>query len=169
VPSEVLHWNGTVWQKEAAQPSLPADANLTAIAAGRQVIVGGDVTTSGGTKVQFTDQLGGGKWGAPVDLPRSGASAKASSDIPYQIESLVPAGAGSYWALSGNLAMVTPMLWHYARGRWSAEASPTFGDKHRALAQLSDVGGSASVWAVGTLGTQSAAKGLIALTGPTPR
>jgi hypothetical protein len=170
VSSVVLHWNGTSWQQEAAQPSLPAGGDLTAIAVRKQLVVGGDVaTSSGGTAVQFTDQLSGGKWSAPVDLPRSGASAKASNDFPYQIESLVPAGAGSYWALSGNLTMVTPMLWHYAGGKWSAVASPTFGNKHRALLQLSDVVGSASVWGVGALGTESAAKGLIALTGPTPR
>jgi roadblock/LC7 domain-containing protein len=168
VPSVVLHWNGTSWQKEAAQPSLPAGGDLTSITVGKQFLVGGDVGTSG-TTVQFTDQLSRGKWSAPVDLPRSGVSAKASNDLPYQIESLVPAGAGSYWALSGNETMVPPMFWHYAGGKWSAVASPTFGDKHRALLQLSDVAGSASVWAVGALGTESAAKGLIALTGPTPR
>jgi hypothetical protein len=170
VRSVVLHSNGTSWQKAAAQPSLPAGGDLTSITVGKQFLVGGDVaTSSGGTAVQFTDQLSSGKWRAPVDLPRSGVSANASNDIPYQIESLVPAGAGSYWALSGNETMVTPMFWHYAGGKWSAVASPTFGSKHRALLQLSDVGGSASVWAVGAVGTESAAKALIALTGPTPR
>ncbi len=168
--SVVLHWNGDSWQQEAAQPSLPTGGDLTSITVGKQFLVGGDVaTSSGGTAVQFTDQLSAGKWSPVVDLPRSAASAKASDDIPYQIESLVPAGAGSYWALSDNLSVVTPMLWHYAGGKWSAVTSPTFGNKHRALFQLSDVAGSTSVWAVGALGTESAAKGLIALTGPTPR
>ncbi len=168
--SAVVHWNGTTWQKVAAQPSLPTGADLTSITVGKQFLVGGDVPTStGGTAEQFIDQSSDGKWSAPVDLPRSGATAGASNHTPYQVESLVPAGAGSYWAVSDNFSIVTPMLWHYASGKWSYVASPTFGNKHRALLQLSEVPGSASVWGVGTLGTDTAAKGLIALTGPTPR
>ncbi len=170
VPSVVLHWNGTSWQKAAAQPSLPAGGDLTGITVGRQVLVGGDVaTSSGATTVQFTDVSSGSKWSAPADLPRSAVTARTSNDIPYQIESIVPGDHGSYWALSDNLTLVNPMLWHYAGGKWSAVASPSFGSKHRALLQLSEVPGSASVWAVGLIGTQSVAKGLIALTGPTPR
>ncbi len=170
VPSVVVHWNGKSWEKVATQPSLPTGGDLTSITAGKQLLVGGDVaTSSGATTVQFTDQLSGSKWNAPVDLPRSGATAKTTGGLPYQIESLVPAGAGSYWALSDNLNLVAPMLWHYAGGKWSAVASPTFGSKHRALLQLSEVPGSASVWGVGAVGSASTPKGLIALTGPTPR
>jgi hypothetical protein len=170
VTSAVLHWNGKSWQKVTGQPTLPAGGDLTSITTGKQVLVGGDVATStGATTVQFTDQSSGSTWAAPVDLPKSGASAKTSDHLPYQIDSLVPAGAGSYWALSSNLEDVTPMLWHYAGGKWSSVGVPSFGNKRRALIQLSEVPGSASVWAVGAVGTESTAKGLIALTGPTPR
>ena len=170
VTSAVLHWNGKSWGKVAGQPALPAGGDLTSITVGKQVLVGGDVaTSSGATTVQFTDQTSGGTWAAPVDLPKSAATARTSDHLPYQIDSLVPAGTGSYWALSSNLEDVTPMLWHYAGGKWSSVAAPTFGNKRRALIQLSEVPGSASVWAVGAVGTESTAKGIIALTGPTPR
>lgn len=168
--SAVLHWNGKSWEKVSGQPTLPAGGDLTSITAGKQLLIGGDVaTSSGATTVQFADLDSGGKWAAPVDLPKSGATARTSDGLPYQIDSLVPAGTGSYWALSSNLEDVTPMLWHYAGGKWSSVAAPTFGNKRRALLQLSEVPGSASVWAVGAIGTESTAKGLIALTGPTPR
>jgi hypothetical protein len=170
VSSAVLHWNGKSWEKVAGQPTLPAGGDLTGITAGKQLLIGGDVgTSSGATTVQFTDQTSGSTWAAPVDLPKSGASAATSDHLPYQIDSLVPAGSGSYWALSSNLEYVTPMLWHYAAGKWSPVGVPTFGNKRRAVIQLSEVPGSASVWAVGAVGAESSANGLIALTGPTPR
>jgi hypothetical protein len=167
--SAVLHWNGKSWEKTAGQPSIPSGGDLTSITAGKQILVGGDVAKGAATTVQFTDQTSGGKWAAPVDLPRSAATAKASNGLPYEVESLVPAGAGSYWALSSNLTMVAPMLWHYTGGRWSSVGVPSFGNKRRALLQLSEVPGSASVWGIGAVGTATTAKGLIALTGPTPR
>jgi hypothetical protein len=168
--SAVLHWNGKNWPKVASQPGLPTGGDLTSIIAGKQVLVGGDVATSGGgTSVQFVDQMSGSTWAAPVKLPKSGVAAASSNHLPYQIESLVPAGHGSYWALSGNLTMVAPKLWHYTGGKWSAPISPMFGNKHRALVQLAEVPGTGSVWGVGEVGPESTAKGLIALTGPTPR
>jgi hypothetical protein len=168
--SSVLHWNGKSWQKVPAQPSLPAGGDLTSITAGKQVLVGGDVATSkGATTVQFVDKMSGSTWAAPVNLPKSGATAAASNHLPYQIESLVPAGGGSYWALSGNVTLATPRLWRYAGGKWSAPISPMFGNKRRALLQLADVPGTSSVWAAGEIGPESTAQGLIALSGPTPR
>jgi hypothetical protein len=172
-PSEVLHWNGgSSWQKAAAQPSLPAGADLTSIgiSPGRQIWIGGDVPTStGGTAVQFTDEFAGRTWAAPADLPHSGATAGGSGGVPYQIESLVPVAGGGEWALSDNFSGVAPKLWRYGAGQWTQVASPTLGSKHRALVQLSAVPGTASVWGVGELGSVSSSKALIALTGPTPR
>jgi hypothetical protein len=169
----VLHWNGSRWQRASSQPSLPADADLTAVAAGagNQVWVAGDVPTkAGGTVADFVAANNGRDWAAPVTLPRSAATATASAKQPYEIESLVQDGRGGLWALAGNLAPARPRVWHYAPGKWSLPASPSFGTAQRFLLQLAAVPGSpGSVWAAGSTGKQASAEGLIAITGPTPR
>jgi hypothetical protein len=169
----VLHWNGTSWQPAAVQPAVPAGADLTSVtaAAGNKVWVGGDVPTKyNGTVADFVTELTGTAWSAPVDLPGSGATAPASNRLPYELESIVPDGSGGLWALADNYNGAVPRLWHFSGGKWSHATSPGFGGKYRTLLQLAAVPGArGSVWAAGTVGVQARAKGLIAITGPTPR
>jgi hypothetical protein len=65
----------------SAQPAgLPAGADLTSITAahGSKLWIGGDVPTKfSGTVADFVVQFNGASWGAPIDLPRSGATAAA--------------------------------------------------------------------------------------------
>jgi hypothetical protein len=189
----VLHWTpATGWQDAAQQPALVAGDNLSSVAAepDGDIWIGGSATNRKKGTSPLAAEWNGTAWSAPRLLG-------AASSADWEIGSMAPDGSGGLWAVAtadsadiagaaatarsvtaaGRIATARSAaasssepqhLYHLQHATWS-RVLPGFGKRQWLLEALALVPRSHSVWAVGALQAGSAADGLIAIDGPTPR
>jgi hypothetical protein len=158
--SAVLRWTGgsAGFARAAVQPPLAKGAVLTSMA----TAPGGTVWVAGiHGKMPFAARWNGSAW-TVRSLPPTARD--------FTVISLAPHGRGGLWAIGVIHPSGKPPatgLWRYSGRAWTGPVALPFGAGQQ-LFEVAAVPHTDTTWAAGTARSGAAARGIIAVNGPTP-